>query len=139
MESAWRRPNGGGWPEWIEPWMQPFASTIDAASKFVVSTTLSEVNWNSELVDTADLGASVQALKKQSGSGLAVGGVALPATLAELGLIDEYELIVHPHVATRGRRLLEGMTRPLDLALVDRTVFDSGAVALVYEQSRTAG
>jgi dihydrofolate reductase len=76
-------------------WMQPFARTINAAKKYVVSSTLDRVNWNAELV-RGDLGTAVQQLKRESGKGLFTGGVTLPLALAELGLIDEYEFVVHP-------------------------------------------
>ena len=71
-------------------WMEPFARTIDAAKKYVVSSTLDRVDWNAELV-RGDLGEAVQQLKREPGKGLFVGGVKLPLALAELGLIDEYE------------------------------------------------
>jgi len=86
MEAAWRGPaQPGARPDWMEP----FARTIDAAKKYVVSSTLDRVDWNAELV-RGDLGKAVQKLKSESGKGLLVGGVKLPLALAELGLIDEY-------------------------------------------------
>ena len=75
--------------------MQPFAQTIDAARKYVVSSTLEQVDWNAELV-RGDLATAVQQLKQQPGGELYVGGVTLPQALTELGLIDEYEFVVHP-------------------------------------------
>ena len=69
--------------------------TIDAAKKYVVSSTLDRVDWNAELV-RGDLGKAVQQLKQESGKGLFVSGVKLPLALAELGLIDEYEFVVQP-------------------------------------------
>ncbi len=69
--------------------MEPFARTIDAAKKYVVSSTLDRADWNAELV-RGDLWTAVQQLKRESGKGLFVGGVKLPLALAELGLSDEY-------------------------------------------------
>ena len=67
MEAAWRSPAPtGARPDWIEPWMEPFARTIDAAKKYVVSSTLDRVDWNAELV-RGDLGKAVQQLKRESG------------------------------------------------------------------------
>ena len=86
MEAAWRSGAAGARPDWMEP----FARTIDAARKYVVSSTLDRVDWNAELV-RGDLGEAVQQLKREPGRGLFVGGVKLPLALAELGLIDEYE------------------------------------------------
>jgi dihydrofolate reductase len=82
-------------------WMEPFARTIDAAKKYVVSRTRDRVDWNVELV-RGDLGKAVQQLKRESGNGLLMGGVRLPLTLAELGLIDEYEFLVQPRLAGHG-------------------------------------
>jgi dihydrofolate reductase len=136
MEAAWRAPaQTGVRPDWMEPWMLPFARTIDAAKKYVVSSTLDRVDWNAELV-RGELGQAVQQLKQQPGTGLFVGGVKLPLALAELGLIDEYEFIVHPRVAGHGPTLFAGLSRGFDLKLVSRHEFDSGAVALRYAPRR---
>ena len=132
MEAAWRP---GRWPDMPE-WMQPFARTIDAAKKYVVSSTLERVDWNAELL-RGDLAEGVRALKRESGRGLFVGGVTLPQALAELGLIDEYEFIVHPRVMGHGRTLFAGLSKPLDLKLVSQLELGSGAVAMRYEPRRT--
>jgi dihydrofolate reductase len=115
--------------------MEPFARTIDAAKKYVVSSTLEKVDWNSELV-RGDLGKAVQQLKQQPGKGLLVGGVKLPQALAELGLIDEYEFMLQPRLAGHGPTLFAGLTKPLDLRLVGRHEFSSGVVAMRYEPRR---
>ena len=135
MESAWRPVPSGAKPDWMEPWMEPFARTIDAAKKYVVSSTLNQVDWNSELV-RGDLGNAVQKLKSESGRGLLTGGVTLPRALAELGLIDEYEFVVHPRLAGHGPTLLAGLSKYVDLKLVSRLEFRSGAVAMRYEPRR---
>jgi dihydrofolate reductase len=136
MEAAWRQPvQPGPRPDWMEDWMEPFARTIDAAKKYVVSSTLEQVDWNAELV-RGDLGKAVQELKREPGKGLLVGGVRLPMALAELGLIDEYELVVHPRLAGHGPTLFAGLSKPVDLKLVDRLEFGSGAVAMRYEPRR---
>jgi len=116
--------------------MQPFARTIDAAKKYVVSSTLDRVDWNAELV-RGDLGEAVQRLKQEPGRGLFVGGVKLPLALAELGLIDEYEFVVQPRLAGHGPTLFAGLSKHLDLKLVSRLEFGSGAVALRYEPRRS--
>src|ERR671931_281245 len=131
MESAWRLPATGVWPDWMADWMQPFARTIDAAKKYVVSSTLDQVDWNAELV-RGDLENAVQELKREPGKGLFVAGVKLPQALAELGLIDEYEFVVHPRLAGHGPTLFAGLSKPVDLKLVGRLEFGSGAVAMRY-------
>ncbi|WP_428304053.1 dihydrofolate reductase family protein [Lacipirellula sp.] len=128
MESAFRSPEStAAMPDW----MQPFARTINAAKKYVVSSTLERVDWNSELL-RGDLKTAVEHLKQQPGRGLFTGGVKLPLALAELGLIDEYEFIVHPRIAGHGPTLFTGLSTPLDLKLVSRMEFDSGAMAMRY-------
>jgi dihydrofolate reductase len=134
MEEAWREPaQTGVRAEWMEPWMDSFAQTIDAAKKYVVSNTLDHVDWNAELVRGDDLGEFVRQLKREPGDGISLGGVTLPLALAEMGLIDEYEFVVHPVVAGYGPTLLAGLSKPLDLRLVSRKELGSGAVAMRYE------
>jgi len=135
MEAAWRRPASGAWPGWMEAWQVPFAETIDAAKKYVVSSTLDTVDWNAELI-RGDLGQAVQELKAQSGRGIGVGGVKLPLALAELGLIDEYDFLVQPRLAGHGPWLLAGLSKYVDLKLVNSETFPSGRIALKYEPRR---
>jgi dihydrofolate reductase len=129
MEAAFRPPaQKGASPDWMEP----FARTIDAAKKYVVSSTLKRVDWNAELM-RGDLEKAVRQLKQESGKGLLTGGVKLPLALAELGLIDEYEFVVHPRLAGHGPTLFTGLSKHVDLRLVSRLDFGSGAVAMRYE------
>jgi len=136
MEAAWRpAAQTGARPDWMADWMVPFARKIDAAKKYVVSSTLDRVDWNAELV-RGDLAKAVQELKSESGNGLFVGGVKLPLALAELGLIDEYELVVQPVLAGHGPTLFAGLSKHVVLKLVSRLEFGSGAVAMRYEPNR---
>jgi dihydrofolate reductase len=127
MESAWRPAEPGARPDWMEP----FARAIDAKKKYVVSRTLDRIDWNAERV-RGDLATAVQQLKQRPGKGLLTGGVTLPMALAELGLIDEYEFVVQPRLAGHGRTLFAGLSKHVDLKLVNRTEFGSGAVAMQY-------
>ena len=131
MESAWRLPLPAGA---LPDWMEPFARTIDTAKKYVVSSTLERVDWNAELV-RGDLATALQRLKSEPGKGLFVGGVTLPMALAELGLIDEYEFVVQPTVVGHGPALFAGLSKRIDLKLVSRLEFRSGAVAMRYVPS----
>jgi dihydrofolate reductase len=135
MEAAWRPSSTGAWPEWMEDWMLPFAQAIDQAKKYVVSSTLEEVDWNAELVQ-GDLEAAVRQIKAEPGRGVFVGGLTLPLALADLGLIDEYEFVVQPILAGHGPTLFAGLRERLDLTLVERHELGSGAVALRYEAGR---
>src|SRR5579863_7611626 len=128
MEAAFRPAWTGEMPDWMEP----FRRTIDAAKKYVVSSTLKRADWNAELL-RGDLRKAVEQLKREPGKGLFVGGVKLPLALAELGLIDEYEFVVQPIIAGRGPTLFAGLSKRLDLKLVSRVEFGSGAVAMRYE------
>ena len=131
MEAGWRPPASEAMPAWTKP----FARTIDAAKKYVVSSTLDRVDWNAELV-RGDLGKAVQQLKQEPGKGLLVGGVKLPLALTELGLIDEYEFVVHPRLVGHGPTLFAGLSKRVDLKLVSRLEFGSGAVAMRFEPRR---
>jgi dihydrofolate reductase len=141
MEAAFRPPA----PPGARPdWMEPFARAINAARKYVVSSTLQSVDWNAKVLYgdqhgdqradvRGDLAKAVQQLKQEPGKGLLLGGVKLPLALAELGLIDEYEFVVHPRLACHGPTLFADLSKPIDLRLVSQQEFSSGAVALRYE------
>src|SRR5919197_4586995 len=132
METGWRLATRTvAMPDWTEP----FARTIDSAKKYVVSSTLDRVDWNAELI-RGDLGQAVYQLKQETGKGLLTGGVTLPLALAELGLIDEYEFVVHPRLVGHGPTLLAGLSPYVDLKLVSLQEFASGAVAMRYEPRR---
>jgi len=132
MEAAFRpAARTGARPDWMEP----FTRTISAAKKYVVSSTLDRVDWNAELV-RGDLGKAVEQLKRESGKGLLTGGVKLPQALAGLGLIDEYEFVVHPRLVGHGPTLFAGLSKCVDFKLVSRLEFGSGAVAMRYEPRR---
>jgi dihydrofolate reductase len=132
MEAGWRSPRRpGAMPDWTEP----FARTIDAKKKYVVSRTLERVDWNAELV-RGELGEAVRRLKREPGKGLLTGGLTLPQALAELGLIDEYEFVVQPRLAGHGPTLFAGLSKYVDLKLVSREEFGSGAVVVRYEPKR---
>lgn len=132
MEAGWRHPVPPGTrPDWTEP----FARTINKAKKYVVSSTLGALDWNSEVLQ-GDLGTAVRHLKAQPGNGMLLGGVTLPRALAQLGLIDEYVFLVHPRIAGHGPKLLDGLSNVVDLRLVSRREFASGTVVLQYAPQR---
>jgi dihydrofolate reductase len=137
MEAAWRPlMEGQPRPDWVADWMMPFAQTIHAAKKYVVSNTLQQTDWNTEIIRGDHLEATVRDLRQQTGNGLLIGGVMLPLALAKLDLIDEYEFVVHPRIAGHGPTLFAGLANPVDLKLVDRREFGGGAVALRYQPTR---
>ena len=93
-------------------------------------------DWNAEIIRGDDLETTVRQLKQQPGNGLYTGGVTLPLALTELGLIDAYEFVVQPKLAGTGPTLFAGLSKPIDLKLVGRQEFASGAVAMRYEPRR---
>lgn len=126
MEDGWRHPVPPGTrPEWMEP----FARTINQAKKYVVTSTLQKVDWNTEIV-RGDVFEAVRELKQQPGKGLLVGGVQLPLALAQHDLIDEYDILVQPKFAGHGPTLLAGLEKHVDLELINRIEYSDGAVAL---------
>lgn len=131
MESAWRRPADGAWPDWMSDAQVPFAEAIDQAKKVVVSDTLDAVDWNAHLL-RGDVVHAVRQLKQEPGGSLWVGGVTLPTALADRGLIDEYEFVVQPFLAGHGPTLLAGLRERIQLELVDRREFGSGAVVMRF-------
>lgn len=134
MESAWREPaETGVKADWMEDWMMSFSRTIHAAKKYVVSSQLERIDWNAELV-RGNLKDAVHQLKRETTGDVLLGGVRLPLALANLGLIDEYEIVVHPAIAGRGPTLLAGLAKPVALRLVSQRPFESGAVAMRYER-----
>ena len=131
MEGAWRRPQSGEWPEWMDASEVAFSEVMDPMRKVVASGTLNSVDWNAELVRD-DVVEAVRRLKEEPGRGIALGGVTLPGALAAEGLIDEFTFVVHPVIAGRGPRLLEGVREQMNLELVERRDFRSGAIAQRY-------
>lgn len=138
MEAAWRRPASGVWPDWMDASETPFAEALDGTRKYVVSSTLTDVDWNAELL-SGDLAEAVGRLKQEDGEGLWAGGVTLPTALADLGLIDEYEFVVHPVVAGHGPTLLSGLRERVRLDLVERRELGSGASIQRYRPRGAAG
>jgi len=131
MEGAWRRPQSGEWPGWMDASEVAFSEVMDPMRKVVASGTLDSVDWNAELVRD-DVVEAVRRLKEDPGRGIALGGVTLPGALAAEGLIDEFTFVVHPVIAGRGPRLLEGVRDQMKLELVERWEFRSGASVQRY-------
>lgn len=138
MEEAWRRPAGGGWPDWMGEREIRFAEVLDAVPKVVFSGTLEAADWNADLV-RGDVVATVRELKEQPGGPLSVSGVRLPVALAAAGLVDEYEFLVHPVLAGHGPTLLAGLPSLVRLELVDRQEFRSGVVAQRFRPAGASG
>ncbi len=114
---------------------ETFAKAFDAVDKIVVfSQSLDSTEGEKTRIVRTNLQDEVLKLKKEQGKNIFTGGVTIPTQLAELGLIDEYHIVVHPIVIGEGRRLFEGINlqNKLKLKLVESTVFKSGCVVLRY-------
>jgi dihydrofolate reductase len=115
-----------------------FAEAFDAVDKIVVvSRTLAIAERENTRIVSADLRDEILKLKQEPGKDIFVGGVDIPSQLTELGLIDEYRIVIMPVIAGEGRRLFDGLSLPekLQLKLVETKVFKSGMVALRYVKS----
>lgn len=136
MEEAWRPiAESGQVPEGMEDWVLPFAKSIHAAKKFVVSNTLTAVDWNADLLK-GDLKAEIERIKREEEGIISLGGLTLAREIAALGLIDDYIFLVHPRIVGHGPTLFSGLPAPLDLTLRHQRAFSSGAIALTYEAKR---
>jgi dihydrofolate reductase len=137
MEAAWRDkvPSLGVWNGVGRDPTVEFSEKINGMKKYVLSSTLKQVDWNAELL-RGELPAAVQQIKDAPGNGVMVWGVQLPRALAALGLIDEYELVVHSVLAGHGPTLFAGLPNRIELTLVGREDLGSGVVAMRYAPKR---
>lgn len=114
--------------------MNDFAHAFDSVKKIIVfSHSLDMADGKTRIVHK-DLLGEILKMKQESGKNILVGGVDVPSQLMQLGLIDEYSMVVHPVIAGEGKRLLEGTTLPerLQLKLIELKIFKSGCVGLRY-------
>ena len=111
-----------------------FALAFDSINKIVFSRTLDSAEDTNTRIVRTNLRDEILKLKQEPGKSIFTGGVDIPSQLIELGLVDEYRLVVGPIIAGEGRRLLEGVSLPekLQLRLIESKVFKSGCVALRY-------
>ena len=135
MESAWpavardeKAPRSLG--EW--------ARKLEAKPKYVVSTTRHDFPWVNTTRLEGDVRGAVQDLKDKTPHGVLVGAPKLSAALEEMGLIDEYRIVVHPVIAGHGPRLFDGLQPSRRLALVSTVRLESGATAHHYRAAPRA-
>lgn len=113
--------------------MDAFARAIDRVPKLVFSRTLKETGWASATLATAPLTETVQSLRQQPGKDLYVGSPGLIVQLTVAGLIDEFQICLHPVLAGSGLPLFREMRDSKSLRLIRTRTFGSGAVLLVYQ------
>jgi dihydrofolate reductase len=114
--------------------MNDFAQAFDANKIVVFSQTLDRAEGENTRIVRTNLQDEILKLKQEPGKSILLGGVSLPTQLIELGLVDEYRVVVQPIVVGEGRRLLDdiGLPERLQLKLVESKIFKSGSVALRY-------
>lgn len=110
-----------------------FAEPMNTIPKVVFSASLTQATWGDSTIAAGDPADEVAKLKEQPGGDIvAHGGIRFAQSLANLGVVDEYRLVVHPYVAGAGSALFTGLSRPRGLELVSCTAFPSGSLGMVY-------
>jgi len=119
------------WPN--QPGGTPMVDYINSVPKFVVSTTLEEVEWNNSTLINENVAGEISRLKRQPGKDITtIGSGTLVHSLLQDGLLDELRLMVHPVILGSGRRLFKEGGDPKGLELVDSRTFSTGVVSLTY-------
>ena len=122
----------GAWPERSGK----FADKMNSMPKHVVSTTLSDLEWDNSTLIEGDVAKAIAKLKDDTdGSVLVAGSQTLVHTLVENDLVDEFRLMVFPLVLGSGRRLFDDLPDKTVLKLTDTKAFDSGVTVLTYERA----
>ena len=113
--------------------MDQFAAVMDRISKIVFSRTLKNLEWESAMLARAGIEEEILALKKKTGKDILIGSPGLIVTATNLGLIDEFQICVHPVIAGRGMPLFNNLTERINLKPLKTETFGCGAVILYYE------
>lgn len=115
-----------------------FADRMNTLPKYVVSTTLTNPEWNNTTLLQGDTAEAVQELKAQEGGDILIyGSNTLVQYLRKHDLIDEYRLMIFPVVLGSGARLFENAEDTTGLRLIDSRRYDSGVMVLAYEVDKT--
>jgi dihydrofolate reductase len=113
----------------------PFADKLNSMPKYVVSSTLTDPEWNNTTVLSGDPGEETRKLKETGPGTIMVNGSAqLVHALAEADLVDEYRAMIHPVLVADGLRMFADPEDMQKFKLTDTRTYDSGVVVLVYER-----
>jgi dihydrofolate reductase len=115
--------------------MDDFAKAIDRIPKIVFSTTLKDTGWNTAALADEPLKETVMKLKQQSGGDILIGCRSLIITLANLNLIDEYQLCIHPVIIGKGLPLFDQINERTVFKLLKTKIFGAGATLLYYQRA----
>lgn len=110
--------------------MREWAQKLEAKPKYVVSSTRSDFPWQNTSKLEGDLRDAISALKAKTERGVLVGAPKLATALEEMGLVDEYRIVIHPVLSGRGPTLFHGLSSRRELELLSTTRFASGVQAL---------
>ena len=112
-----------------------FSRYADETRKIVVSSTLNSVEWKNSTLIKNNVAEEIQKLKQEPGKNMiVVGGATVAQAFAKLGLIDEYQIVVHPVILGKGKLLLKDVDMRQKLKLIGTKTSNSGAVALSYNR-----
>jgi len=112
------------------------AEKMNNLPKIVFSKTLKEVDWNNSRLVRDNIQKEVSNLKQQPGKDMVVFGSAkLASYLLQLGLVDEYRIILNPVLIGAGKPLFTGITERIRMKLLATKVFGSGVVLLNYQKA----
>jgi dihydrofolate reductase len=129
----------GAWPavardEKAPRAMREWAQKLEAKAKYVVSASRHAFPWVNTVRVDGDLHDAVKQLKEKTPRGILVGSPKLSAALEQLGLIDEYRIVIHPVVAGHGPTLFQGLPRVRRLELFSTTRLKSGVLTTHYRR-----
>jgi dihydrofolate reductase len=116
----------------ITPAVRTFAEIWNPKPKFVFSSTLDSVDWNSELI-RGDVGDGLARIRAQYDGDLDLGGATVAAEFVRRGLVDEYRVVIHPVILGGGTPFFPPLEGRIRLRLKETKRFASGAAYLGYE------
>jgi dihydrofolate reductase len=110
--------------------MREWARTLEDMPKYVVSASRHDYPWKNTFRVEGDLREAIMRLKEKTPRGILVGSPMLSAALENMGLFDEYRIVVHPVLAGHGPTLFQGLERSRRLEVLSTKHLASGLVAL---------
>jgi dihydrofolate reductase len=129
------------WQDFITAWARredgnPFTTHMNAATKYVVSTTLADADaWQNSVLLRGDAAQTVAELKARPGNDLSIiGSASLVRSLHAAGLIDHYTLLIHPLTLGRGARMFDGPAPVAEFALTGSVATTKGVIIAHYDR-----
>jgi len=113
-----------------------FAVLIDTIQKIVYSRNLKDVEWKNTILKHKIIKEELLGLKQQPGKNILVGSPSMIVAFTQLGLIDEYQICVHPVILGSGLPLFKNIKETVDLKLLTTKTFRCGVVMLSYEPTK---